>query len=141
MNLDQALERINQLAGEIIRLNESLKSAHKRIDENDKLTEAIHDIALSVQSLANQVEHLTDKLDETVESMRGNLKAHGERIGTLELINQADDALRVTTKALETRLDKLEKEPAENYKSIIKQVIGIVIAAVIGAVIAYLTKG
>lgn len=101
-------EQVEKLAAVV----ESAKSAHKRIDENDRITNGIHKIATSVETLALQVKQLTDKVDESIESLKGSLKSHGERIG------------------------KLEQEPGNRWKSLVAQLTQIIVAAVVGGVVA-----
>ncbi len=112
MTPEQITERMLALTEELAAVKESTKSAHKRIDENDRITEGIHEIASSVQALAVQVKLLADKMDENVDSLKGSIKSQGERIG------------------------KLEQEPADRWKSLVSQVIGLVVAAVAGVVLA-----
>ena len=58
-------------------IQESVDSAHKRIDENTATLSGIHDLAASVKLLAIQVKSLTERIE-------GGLKSQGERIGALE---------------------------------------------------------
>lgn len=101
---------------EIAAVRESSKSAHKRIDENDRITEGIHKLASNVETLALQVKLLTDKMDTNIERIESGLKSQGERIGAIE------------------------KEPANKWKTLVAQVTALVIAAVVGAIIASIIK-
>ena len=112
LEADQIAKQAIQNSQDIAALRESLKSAHKRIDENDRITEGIHKLAANVEALALQVKMLTDKMDNSITRMEAGLKAQGERIGTLE------------------------KEPADKWKTLAAQVTGLIVAAVIGVVIA-----
>lgn len=101
-----------QNTSDIAAIRESLKSAHKRIDENDRMTEGIHKLAANVEALALQVKMLTEKMDSSITRIEAGLTAQAERIGALE------------------------KEPATKWKDLVKQVTALVVAAVVGAVIA-----
>jgi hypothetical protein len=101
-----------QNTSDIAALRESLKSAHKRIDENDRMTEGIHKLAANVEALALQVKMLTGKMDESINRIEAGLKSQGERIGAIE------------------------NEPAHKWKTLVAQVTGLVVAAVIGVIIA-----
>ena len=112
MNQEQLTAKIVELTEQLAEARSSLKSAHKRIDDNDKITVGIHEVAASVQALALQVKLLTEKMDESVEGLKNSIKSQGERIG------------------------KLEKEPADKWKTLVAQVIGLVVAAVVGVVVS-----
>lgn len=112
MTPEQVTGKMLALTEELASVKASTKSAHKRIDENDRITNGIHEIAASVQSLAIQVKLLTEKMDESIGQVQAGLKSQGERIGALE------------------------KEPADKWKNMIAQVIGLVVAAAVGCVIA-----
>ncbi len=116
MTPEQITERMLALSEEMAAVRESTKSAHRRIDENDRITAGIHEIAASVQSLALQVKLLTDKMDESVEGLKGSIKSQGERIGLLE------------------------KEPAQKWKGLVKQVVEILVAAVVGGAVGFFVK-
>jgi uncharacterized protein YlxW (UPF0749 family) len=90
-------------------LSEKTDSAHKRITENDRITDGIYKIASNVETLALQVKHLTEKLDNSVSSIENSLKNQGERIGALE------------------------KEPASKWKNFM----WLIIAGITTSVVAY----
>ena len=112
MTQEQLTERIMDLSQQLAEAKASLKSAHHRLNNNDKITAGIHEIAASVQALALQVKLLTEKMDENIEDLQHSIKRQGERIGALE------------------------KEPGDKWKALIAQVVGLVVAAVVGVVIA-----
>ena len=117
MTPEQVTGKVLELSEELASVRESIKSAHRRSDDNDRITAGIHKIAASVQALALQVKLLTDKMDESVENLKGSIKNQGERIGALE------------------------KEPAQKWKGLVKQVIEIAVAAAVGAALAIITGG
>ncbi len=88
MTAEQVTEKVIEHTGEIAALWESTKSAHKRIDENDRITEGIHKLCVNVETLAVQMKNLTEKVDSSVASLESRIEAgfrnHGERIGALE---------------------------------------------------------
>jgi hypothetical protein len=84
LTAEQVTEKVIEHTGEISALWESAKSAHKRIDENDRITEGIHKLTTNVETLALQVKHLAEKVEQTVNRLELGLKSQGERIGALE---------------------------------------------------------
>lgn len=112
MEGQQLSNRVLQNARDISAIRESTKSAHKRIDENDRITDGIHKLASNVEALALQVKMLTESLENSVSRLEAGQKAQGERIGALE------------------------REPATKWKDLVKQVIGLIVAAVAGVIIA-----
>lgn len=81
---EQVTEKVIEHAGEIAALQESTRSAHKRIDENDRITEGIHKLCANVETLAVQVKNLAEKMESNVSRLESGLQKQGERIGILE---------------------------------------------------------
>lgn len=81
-------EKLSEIAmqnvKDIAQLKADVASAHRRIDENDKLTEGIHQLAENVATMSVEVKMLTEKVDTSVEEIKGGLKEHGERLKVLE---------------------------------------------------------
>lgn len=134
MNIEQITERTIQNTNDIVAMRESLKSAHKRIDENDRITEGIHEIAASVQALALQIKMLTEKLDKNVGKIEESLKRQGERIGAIESVCGSVEQHGKTIDSLNAKVEAIEKEPATKWKNLVAQIIGLGVAAVVGAI-------
>lgn len=107
-NADKLSEIAMQNACDIAKLKADVASAHKRIDENDKLTEGIHQLAENVATMSVEVKMLTEKVDTSVEEIKGGLKDHGER------------------------LKALESEPAQKWKKFVWAIIAALITAGVG---------
>lgn len=116
MTQEQLTERTLKHESEIAALKESAKSAHKRIDENDRITEGIHKLASNVEALALQVKLLTESMESNVSRIEMSLKSQGKRI------------------------DTLEREPAAKWKTLAAQIVSIAVAAVVGGLIANFMK-
>ena len=116
MNMEQITEQVIANGKEIARVHESVKSAHHRIDENDRITEGIHKLAANVEALALQVKMLAGEMRDAIDRIESGQKSQGERIG------------------------KLEAEPAGKWRALVTQVISLVIAAVVGGAITRLLK-
>lgn len=112
MTQEQMTEKIIGLTGQLAETRSSLKSAHHRLDDIDNITAGIHEIAASVQALAVEVKMIAEKWSKSEESIKNSLQRQGERI------------------------EKLEMEPADKWKNLIAQVIGLVVAAVMGVVVS-----
>lgn len=112
MTQEQLTNKVIQNSNDISALRENVKSAHKRIDENDRITEGIHKLASNVESLALQVKLLTERFDSSLERLEQGQRNQGERIGALE------------------------KEPGAKWKDVTKQIITLVVAAVFSVIAA-----
>jgi len=112
MTEDQLTQQIMAQSKDIAALRESTKSAHKRIDENDRIITGIHKLASNVEALALQVKLLTGRVDSSVERMEKSIKSQGERIGAIE------------------------KEPAAKWRELVRQMITITVAALAGSMLA-----
>ena len=108
MTMEQLTEQMLRQNREIAGIAASLKSAHKRIDENDRITEGIYKLAANVESLALQVKLLTESVDSRIERLENSQKTQGERIGTLE------------------------REPARKWRTLMTQVGALITAALVG---------
>lgn len=113
LDAEHVAKQVYQNAQDIAAVREKVDSAHKRINENDRITEGIHKLAANVESLALQVKMLTERMDSSIERIESGLKSQGERIGALE------------------------KEPATKWKDLAKQVTGLIVAAVVGAILTH----
>lgn len=96
-----------QNAKDIAQLKADVVSAHRRIDENDRLTEGIHQLAENVATMSVEVKMLTEKVDTSIEEIKNGLKEQGERISNIE------------------------KEPAKKWDKLIWLIIGGVVAALL----------
>jgi len=97
-----------EVSGKIARLEENLKSLHKRLDENDKVTNGIHKIAANMELLTHKMANVSDSIDEIKESQ----KSQGARIGDLET------------------------KPMLAMQKIVMQVLTLMVAAAVGVVLA-----
>ena len=84
MNEENVSSTLLQYAKDITALQESAKSAHKRIDKTDKLTEAVHELARSNAAIASEVRSLAEKFDKAIERIEQGQRSQGERLGLLE---------------------------------------------------------
>ena len=112
MNPDQIAAELMEHEGDIRAIWESTKSAHKRIDENDRIIDGIHKLAANVETLALQVKHLTEKMESSIAHLESGQKSQGERIGALE------------------------QKPAKRWEALVAQAITLIVAAIGGAIIA-----
>ena len=107
MDNEQWAQIAMQNATDIAQLKADVASAHRRIDENDRLTEGIHQLAENVATMSVEVKMLTEKVDTSIEEIKNGLKAQGERISSIE------------------------KEPAKKWDKLIWLIIGGVVAALL----------
>lgn len=140
MTNEQLTEQVMNLKSENSELRSSLKSAHKRLDENDRVINGIHEIAASVKALALQIKLLTERLDENMDKIEDSLQRQGERIGAVERISLTIEHNEKSITTLLSKVDALEKEPAHKWKDLVKQVIALAVAAVVGAVTGKFTN-
>jgi len=112
MTGDQLTQQIMAQSKDIAALRERVKSAHKRIDENDRITTGIHKLASNVEALALQVKLLTERMDSSINRMEKSIKSQDERIGAIE------------------------KEPATKWKELVRQMIALAVAALAGSMLA-----
>lgn len=129
-----AIENSKQIAA----LWESVKSAHKRLDDNDKITAGIHELAKNVALIASEIKSLTVKLDESVARIERGQTAQGERIGKIEKAMHTLERDEKTLEDHENRLDSIEKEPATAWKNLKWLIITGIASTVMGAVIGNL---
>ena len=96
-----------QNARDIAELKSNVNSAHRRIDENDRLTEGIHQLAENVATMSVEVKMLTEKVDTNIEEMKSDLKEQS------------------------TRITAIESEPAKKWDKLIWLIIGGIVTVVI----------
>ncbi len=97
-------------AKDIAELKAEIASAHKRIDENDRLTNGIHQLAENVAAMSVQIKMLTEKFDRSIERIEKGLDEHGKRI------------------------DVIEKAPSKKWDKFVWLLIGAAVSAVAGVI-------
>lgn len=154
---------VREQGEKIVAVSESAKSAHKRIGEVGEIASGIHELATSVAGMAAEVNMLTKNVDNAVERIEKGQKIQGERIGNIEkaialyqrdekTLDEHDKRLDALEKSVllieqnnktlaecEKRLDEIDKEPANKWKDLVKQVTGIIVAAVLAYILAKFT--
>lgn len=111
MDVTQLSQMVMQNTKDIAQLQSDVNSANRRIDENDRLTQGIHQLAENVAAMSVEVKLLTGKVDTSIDEIKSNLKEHGERINAIE------------------------KEPAQKWNKLSWLVISGVVTAILGFVI------
>ena len=117
----------------ITALQESVKSAHKRIDKMDKLTEAVHKLARSNAAIATEVKSLAGKFDKTTERIEAGQKAQGERLGAIERDLQQVKQNEKEIADMADKLDAVRMEPGEKWKSLVMHIVGYIIVGILAA--------
>jgi methyl-accepting chemotaxis protein len=128
---EQISEMVIQHTKDIAAIQESAKSAHKRLDENGLIINGIHKLAANMENLTHEVKRVAEKLED-------GLREQGKRIGVVETAVNTILNMETYVKTANDRLDKIEKEPADKWKKLTAQVVSLLVAAVVGGVIAYL---
>ena len=80
MTRERISDFVVKTTGEITELRESIKSAHKRLDDTDDLITQVHKLAISVETLAFQIKNQNDNMLMLFNSVESRLKSQGERI-------------------------------------------------------------
>jgi DNA repair exonuclease SbcCD ATPase subunit len=134
MNIEQLQNAFMEQTKQISALQESVKSAHHRIDRMDQLTEAVHTLAQSNTAIATEVKMLTSKFDKTIERMEKGQKCQGERLGTIERDITQIRRNEKEIGELSAKFDAVRMEPAEKWKYLIFAIIGGIVAGVLNIV-------
>jgi len=116
-NREQATGMAIENAKEIAALWENSKSAHKRIDRMDKLTEGVHELAKSNTAIATEVKLLAQKFDKVTERIEKDIAKNTED------------------------LEKLKLEPGQKWKLTTEKALTLAVAAIaafIGGFLAHL---
>ena len=133
MSNEQMAELVLQHSREITALQESTKSAHHRIGENNKITASVSELAKSITEMTAEIKHLAKRVDTSIERIEDGQKAQGERIGEVEkailLLNRAEKYIEKHEK----RLEAIERAPAHKWDKLT----GFVTAGIISAVVTY----
>lgn len=136
MNEQQLMSFAMDTTKNIAALWESTKSAHHRINETDRITAGIHDLAKSIAEMATEIRLLTKRMDSSVERIEQEQKAQGGRISNIEKVILAIKHNKEELAECERRIDAIEKEPASKWKTLVAQVTALMVTAAMGAIIA-----
>lgn len=127
--------KIDDLTREVARETAANKEAHKeyerRFDELAESSKRQGDILVTLQKQADAIESMNGKIDTFSDKVDSKIDTVSEKV---------DKAVSKFEKTDE-RLDKLEKEPGENWKKISFEIIKYIVLAVVGAAVGYFIKG
>lgn len=73
-----------QNAKDISELKAKMVAINKRIDENDQLTNGIHELATNVATMSLEIKMLTEKFDDSIKRIESGLQKQSERITAIE---------------------------------------------------------
>jgi septation ring formation regulator EzrA len=123
-------------------VEESAKSAHKRIDETDELTSGIHELAADIKVMTSQLTEHVKRSDANNERIEDRQRSQGERIGRLEteqpLVVQAVNELKNLVSTFLAKVEALEKEPGQKWKAITAQIVSLIVTALVtGAIVKF----
>lgn len=127
--------KIDDLTREVARETAANKEAHKeyerRFDELAESSKRQGDILVTLQKQADAIESMNGKIDTFSDKVDSKIDTVSEKV---------DKAVSKFEKTDE-RLDKLEKEPGENWKKISFEIIKYIVLAVVGVAVGYFIKG
>jgi chromosome segregation ATPase len=127
-----------QNSKDIAALTESVKSAHKRIDNLKDLTTGINRLAENVAALTAEVKFLANKLDKNIDRIEQGQKAQGERLGKVELAIQQIERNEKDIAANTTRIETILQEPARKWKDLTSHmkvlIVGSIFCGIVGVV-------
>jgi chromosome segregation ATPase len=141
MTEQQLQEIVMTHSRELAAMQESLKNAHSRLDENDRVTDGIHELATNIKMLAMQVKMMTEQFDCNLARLEAGQKNQGERLGrterVIELTEVMAERLESGLRDAAKRLETMEKEPGTKWKTLTAQLISLAVAALMGAIFAH----
>ena len=136
MTSQQLTQQILAQSKDIAALWQSTKSAHKRIDENDRIIKGIHKLASNIEALTLQVKLLTERMDSSIDRMEKSIKSQGERIGSVEMLCRTAERNEQSIAGLASKVEALEREPAAKWKYLVRQLVTLTAAALVGSALA-----
>jgi|GEM_PF-1849647 len=121
-------ERLFELTGKVAATEVSAASAHKRLDNLDKLTNSVYTLASSVEGMSAEVKGMMQIMVGVRESQRDQ----GKRLGKLEKTVEGLPWLKERLDDKAGKLDEVRQEPAKKWKAVVGYVIGGVVTLIIG---------
>lgn len=73
-----------QNAKDISELRAEITALNKRIDDNDQLTNGIHELATNVATMSLEIKMLTEKFDSSITRIENGLQKQSDRISVIE---------------------------------------------------------
>ena len=110
---EQFAQMTIQNANDISEIKAGITSINKRIDENDRLTNSIHELATNVAAMSIEIKMLTEKFDSSITRIENDMNKQSERIAAIE------------------------KEPSQKWDKFV----WLIIAAVVSAAISFIAGG
>ena len=91
MRQDELEKAVSSLKTQQAAMRRDLKTAFRRIEEQTRLTDTVHQLALSIRDLANKQEHIqqdVQRIHGDVDELKGKPGKHWDAVA-LELIKSA----------------------------------------------------
>ena len=91
MRQDELEKAVSSLKTQQAAMRRDLKTAFRRIEEQTRLTDTVHQLALSIRDLANKQEHIqqdVQRIRGDVDELKGKPGKHWDAVA-LELITSA----------------------------------------------------
>ena len=123
---------------EIAALYESTKSADRRLNENERITAGIHELAKNIASMAAEIQLLTKRVDKSIERIEQGLRLQGERIGGIEKSIHRSERNEKELMKHAAKLEAFEREPAEMWEKFKWLIVTGITTAIMGFVMARL---
>ena len=134
MSLEQLVQTTLDHEKRIVATEESVKSAHKRLDNTDRIISSIHELARNAGEIATKIELLTDRMDKSIERIETGQKSQGARIGEIErVVHQIEHNEKELLKQ-GAKLEAIEREPARKWQKLS----WIVVVGMVTAIVAYI---
>jgi len=133
---EQVKDLVLQHSREITTLQESIKSANRRIGENAKIISGINDLAKNIAEMTVELKHLATRFDSSVKRIEDGQKLQGERIGELEKIATTTTRIEKYIEDHNNRINAIEKAPAHKWEKFT----WIIISGIGAAVISYFMR-
>ena len=139
MNQDQLASVVLEQGKTIAALEESVKSAHIRLNSIDAIPASVNEILKAVAVTSTEVRLLTERFDKSIDrieqSQKSQSERYGERIGALErAIAQQAEQNKIEIKELAKKVDDVRMEPGTKWKTLVTQIIALLAALAMGTV-------
>ena len=115
-------------------MQESLKSAHHRINENAEIAKGINGLTKSISEMTAELKHLTKRFDTSIEKIESGQKAQGERIGNIEKAILTTTRNEKDIEEHEKRLGIIERASSHKWDKLT----WLIMSGVAAAIVAYL---
>lgn len=127
---DSCMDYVQRLAA----VEESAKSAHKRLDEMSELSKSVRDLAASTKVMAAELSHIKEDAKTRDERISEELQS------IKDTADERDQTVNKKLDDIQADVNEQKLKPAKRWETVVSQIIQLLVAGAVGYFISLLVS-